>query len=153
MQIMSAHHTPDLEETTSITTPKPTVDIRAYVLYGCWEKQSRTSTVWSYAGRYQAEGLLHRTSIALSLAQGFSQRDLLFPSVQQQQQQQQQLTNQRKINSPRMDISTKTRSRQRIGDHVQGSRRRSVSPSPTRRKQRKRKTGNADQDAAARGVK
>ena len=37
-----------------------------------------------------------------------------------------------------MDTNTKTRSRQRNGDHVQGSRRRSVSPSPTRQKQRKR---------------
>ena len=82
MQIMSAHHTPDLEETTSITNPKPTVDIRAYGLYGCWEKQSRTLTVWSYAGRHQAKGLLHRTSIALSLARGLSQSDRLFPSVQ-----------------------------------------------------------------------
>ena len=34
---MSAHHTQDLKETTSITNPKPTVDIRAYGLYGCWE--------------------------------------------------------------------------------------------------------------------
>ena len=39
---------------------------------------------------------------------------------------------------PRMDTNTKTRSRQRNGDHAQGSRRRLVSPSPTRRKQRKR---------------
>ena len=82
MQIMSAHHAPDLEETTSITNPEPTVDIRAYGLYGCWEKQSRTLTVWSYAGQHQAKGLLHRTSIALSLARGLSQSDRLFPSVQ-----------------------------------------------------------------------
>ena len=39
---------------------------------------------------------------------------------------------------PRMDTNTKARSRQRNGDHAQGSRRRLVSPSPTRRKQRKR---------------
>ena len=39
---------------------------------------------------------------------------------------------------PHMDTNTKTRSRQRNGDHAQGSRRRLVSPSPTRRKQRKR---------------
>ena len=39
---MSAHHTPDLQDTTSITNPKPTGDIRVYGLYGCWEKQSRT---------------------------------------------------------------------------------------------------------------
>ena len=83
MQIMSAHHTPDLKETTSITNPKPTVDIRAYGLYGCWEKRSRTLTVWSYAGRHQAKGLLHRTFIALSLARALSQSDRLFPSVQQ----------------------------------------------------------------------
>ena len=54
----------------------------AYGLCGCWEKQSRTLTVWSYAGRHQAKGLLHRTSIALSLARGLSQSDRLFPSVQ-----------------------------------------------------------------------
>ena len=41
-------------------------------------------------------------------------------------------------NKPRMDTNTKTRSRQRSGDHAQGSRRQFVSPSPTRRKQRKR---------------
>ena len=39
---------------------------------------------------------------------------------------------------PRMDTKTKTRSRQSNGDHAQGSRRRSVSPNPTGRKQRKR---------------
>ena len=39
---------------------------------------------------------------------------------------------------PRMDTNTKTRFRQCNGDHAQGSRRRLVSPSPTRRKQRKR---------------
>lgn len=81
MQIMSAHHASDLEETTSITNPKPTVDTRAYGLYGCWEKQSQTLTVWLYAGRHQAEGLLNRTSIALSLARGLSQSDRLVPSV------------------------------------------------------------------------
>ena len=43
-----------------------------------------------------------------------------------------------KKTKPRMDTNTKTRSRQRNGDHAQGSRRRSVSPNPTRRKQRKR---------------
>ena len=48
-QIMSANHTPDLEETTSKTNTKPTVDTHAFVLYSCWEKQSLT--VWSYAGR------------------------------------------------------------------------------------------------------
>ena len=37
-----------------------------------------------------------------------------------------------------MDTNTKTRSRQRSGDHAQGSRRQLVSPSPTRQKQRKR---------------
>ena len=37
-----------------------------------------------------------------------------------------------------MDTNTKTRSRQRNGDHAQGSRRQSESPSSTRRKQRKR---------------
>ena len=41
-------------------------------------------------------------------------------------------------NTPRMDTNTKTRSRQRNWDHAQGSRRQFVSPSPTRRKQRKR---------------
>ena len=76
---MSAHHTADLEETTSITNPNPTMDIRAYGLYGCWEKQSRTLTVWSYVRRHQAKGLLHWTSIALSLARGLSQSDRLFP--------------------------------------------------------------------------
>ena len=86
MQIMSAHRTPDLEETPSITNPKPTVDIRVYGLYGCWEKQSRRLTVWSYAGLHQAEGLLHRTSIALSLARGLSQSDRLFPSEQTNKQ-------------------------------------------------------------------
>ena len=105
-----------------ITNPKPMVDIRAYGLHGCWEKQSRTLTVWSYAGRHQAKGLLHRTSIALSPARGLSQSGRLFPSVQK----------------TRMDTNTKTRSRQYNGDHVQGSRRQLVSPSPTRRKQRKR---------------
>ena len=39
---------------------------------------------------------------------------------------------------PRMDTNTKTRYRQRNWDHAQGSRRQFVSPSPTRRKQRKR---------------
>ena len=39
---------------------------------------------------------------------------------------------------PRMDTNTKTRSRQRNWDQAQGSRRQFVSPSPTRRKQRKR---------------
>ena len=39
---------------------------------------------------------------------------------------------------PRMDTNTKTRSRQRNGNHAQGSRCRLVSPNPTRRKQRKR---------------
>ena len=82
MQNISAHHTPDLEETTSITKPKSTVDIRAYGLYGCWEKQSLTLIFWSYAGRHQEKGLLHRTSIALSLARGLSQSDRLFPSAQ-----------------------------------------------------------------------
>ena len=82
IQIVSAYHTPDLEETTSITNPKPTVDMRVYGLYGCWEKQSRMLTVWSYAGRHQVEGLLHRTFIVLSLARGLSQSDRLFPSVQ-----------------------------------------------------------------------
>ena len=37
-----------------------------------------------------------------------------------------------------IDTNTKTRSHQRNGDYAQGSRRRLVSPSPTRRKQRKR---------------
>ena len=37
-----------------------------------------------------------------------------------------------------MDTNTKTRSRQRNGYKAEGSRRRSVTPSPTRRKQRKR---------------
>ena len=87
MQIMSAHHTPDLEETTSITNPKSTVDIRESGLYDCWEKQSRTLTVCSYAGWHQAKGLLHRTSIALSLARGLSQSDRLFPSVQKNNKQ------------------------------------------------------------------
>ena len=93
-----------------------------------WEKQSRTLSVWWYAGLHQAEGLLHRTSIALSLARGLSQSDRLFPSVKKKQ------TNKQ----TRMDTNTKTRSHKRNGDYVQGSRRRSVSPSPTRRKQRKR---------------
>ena len=68
--------------TAPITNPKPTVDTHAYGLYGCWEKKSQTLTVWLYAGRHQVEGLLHRTSIALPLARGFSQSDRLFPSVQ-----------------------------------------------------------------------
>ena len=42
------------------------------------------------------------------------------------------------LKKPRMDTNTKTRSLQRNGDHAQGSRRRLVSPSPTRWKQRKR---------------
>ena len=82
MQTMSAHHTPDLEETTLITNPKPTVDTRAYGLYGCCEKQSQMLTVWSYAGRHQPEGFLHRTYTTLSLARGLSQSDRLFPSIQ-----------------------------------------------------------------------
>ena len=44
---MSANHTPDLEEATSITNLKPTLDTRAYGLCGCLEKESRTLTVWS----------------------------------------------------------------------------------------------------------
>ena len=119
---MSAYYTLDLEGTTSITNSKPTVVIRTYGLYVCWEKQSRMLIVWSYAGRHQEEGLLHRTSIVLSLARGLSQSDWLFPSVQK----------------PRMDTNTKTRSHQRDGYLANGSGRRSVSPSPTRRKQRKR---------------
>ena len=51
IHVMSIHHTNDLEETTSITNLKPRVDTSAYELYGCWEKQSRTLTVLSYAGR------------------------------------------------------------------------------------------------------
>ena len=81
-----------------------------------------TLTVWSYAGWHQAEGLLHRTCIALSLAQGLSQSDWLFPSVQK----------------TCMDTYTKTRSHQSNGDHAQGPRHWSVSPRPTRPKQRKR---------------
>ena len=57
-------------------SPTPTVDTRAYGLYGCREKQSQTLTVWSYVGRHQAEGLLHRTSSALSLSRGLSQSEL-----------------------------------------------------------------------------
>ena len=126
MQIISAHHTLDLEETTSITNPKPTVDIRAYGLYGCLEKQSRTLTVWSYAGRHQAVGLLHKTSIALFLARGLSQsprpvnslstKNLLWIPVQKKK---------KKISPAQWD-------------NAQGSRCRSVSPSPILRNQRQR---------------
>ena len=56
-------------------------------LCSCWEKLSRTLTVRCYAGRHQAKGLLHRTSIALSLARGLSQSDRLFPSVQKKNKQ------------------------------------------------------------------
>ena len=43
---------------------------------------ARMLTIWSYAGRHQAERLLHRTSIALSLAQRLFKSDRSFPSVQ-----------------------------------------------------------------------
>ena len=78
---MSVHHTPSLEETTSITNPKPAVDTRAHGLFGCWENQLWTLTVWSCAEQHQAR-LLHRTSIALSLARGRSQNDGFFSSIQ-----------------------------------------------------------------------
>ena len=132
MQIMSVHHTPDLYAITSITNPKFMVDTSAYGLYGCWDKQSRTLAVWSYAGRYQAEGLLHRTSIALSLARGLSQSNQIVKKNKNK-------TKQNKKKQPCMDTNTKIRSPQRNGDHAQGSRRRSVSPSPTRRKQGERR--------------
>ena len=52
-------------------------------LWAVWQlgETVQTLTVWWYAGRHQAEGLLHRTSIALSLARGLSQSDRLFASV------------------------------------------------------------------------
>ena len=136
MQIMSAHHTPDLEETTSITNPKPTVDIRAYGLYGCWEKQSRTLTVWSYAGRHQAKGLLHRTFIALSLARALSQSDRLFPSVQQTSHGYQYKN---KISPAQSGSCAGLETSIRI-----------PKPNPT---ETEREAENVDQDAAARGVK
>ena len=76
----SVHFTPDLEETTSIRNPKPTVDIRAQGLNGCGDRQSLTLTVWWHAGRRQAEGLQSRTSIVPSLARGQYQSDRLLPS-------------------------------------------------------------------------
>ena len=136
MQIMSAHHTPDLEETTSITNPKPTVDIRAYGLHGCWEKQSRTLTVWSYAGRHQAKGLLHRTFIALSLARALSQSDRLFPSVQQTSHGHQYKN---KISPAQLGSYAGLETSIRI-----------PKPNPT---ETEREAENVDQDAAARSVK
>ena len=129
MQITSAHHTPDLEEITLITNPKPTVDIRAYSMYGCWEKQSRTLTIWSYAGWHQVKGLLHRTSIALSLTRGLSQSDQLFPSVQKNLH----------------GYQYKNKIMRRAWNVVQYLQ---AQPNGNRREIR-----NADQDAAARGVK
>ena len=54
-------------------------------------------------------------------------------------------------NTPRMDTNTKTRSRQRNGDHAQGSRRHDPQAQPDGN--REREAENVDQDAAARGVK
>ena len=145
MQSMSAHQTPDLEETTSITNPKPTVDARAY---GFWEKKSRTLTVWSYAGRHQAEGLQHRTSIAESLARGLSQSDRSFHSVH------------KTTKTATTSTTTKTSHGYQYKNKISPPQRRSCArletsisipkPNPT---ETGREAENADQDAAARGVK
>ena len=74
-------------------------------------------------------------TIALSLARGLSQSDRLFPSVKKKQKQTNKQTKKKK--KTRTDTNTKTRSHQRNGDHAQGSRRRLVSQSPNRRKERK----------------
>ena len=128
------------------------------------EKQSQTLTVWSCAGRQQAKGLLHRTSIAGYFPQYQKKKKTTEKQTtpppkkktnkkQKTKQNKQSKTKQNKTkqnktatkqqtnkqtNKTRMDTNTKTRSPQRNGDHAQGSRRRLVSPSPTRRKQKER---------------
>ena len=99
---------------------------------GCMavEKQSRTLTVWSYAGRHQAKGLLHRTSIAYGLYGCWEKqsRTLTVWSYAGRHQAKGLLHRTSialtrglsQYKKPRMDTNTKTRSR------------------PTRRKQRKR---------------
>ena len=113
--------------------PKPAMDICAYGLYGCWEKQWRTLTTLSYTGLHQAEGLLHKISIALSLAGGLSQSDLLFPPVRK----------------PRMDTNTLT--------SVMGIMRRARDvdqyPQAQPDGNRGREEEDEDQDVTARGVK
>ena len=105
-----------------MSAPHVPVDTRAYRLCNCWEKQSRTLAAWSYAGRDQAEGLVHGTSTALSLPRGFSQSDRLLPLVHKTSHGHRYL----------IKISAAQR------DHAQGSRHGLISSSPPGRKPRKR---------------
>ena len=66
-------------------------------------------TVWSYAAWRQAEGLLHRTSIVLSLALGLSQSDRLFPSVQKTKTKQNKPTKKKKKTHQKQTNKTKNK--------------------------------------------
>ena len=113
---MSAHHSPDLEKTTSKANPKPVVDLRAFGSYDCWKKQSRH--VGCLVLRRASPGGRTLTSdirCPFSGTRALTEWPFTSPDTQK----------------PRMDTSIQTRFRQRNGDHAQGSRRRSVSPSPT----------------------
>ena len=104
-------------------------------------------TVWSYAGRHQAEGLLHRTPIALCLAQELSTSVRLFLSVKNNnsynKKQQQQQTKTRWMPIQKQDLASAMGIMRRARDVDKY-------PQAQPHGNRRRQAENADQDVAVR---